>query len=75
MNVPSRSTWYEPRHSLYRLLEIFSPLLHSTVTTPQRDTNAASFRILSWESLAGLLVGGVTASLLSGVGQPLLGLG
>jgi len=45
------------------------------VTTPQRDTNAASFRILSWESLAGLLVGGVTASLLTGVGQPLLGLG
>lgn len=50
-------------------------LLHSAVTTPQRDTNTASFRILSWDSLAGLLVGGVTASRLAGIGQPLLALG
>ena len=56
-------------------LQILGSLLHSAVTTPQRDTNTASFRILSWDSLAGLLVGGVTASLLAGIGQPLLALG
>ena len=50
-------------------------LLHTTVAAPQRETNPATFRILSWESLAGLLVGGVTASLFAGVGQQLLAVG
>ena len=50
-------------------------LLHTTLAAPQRETNPAPFRILSWESLAGLLVGGVTASLFAGVGQPLRALG
>ena len=54
---------------------MLGPLLHTTVAAPQRETNPAPFRILSWESLAGLLVGGVTASLIAGVGQPLLALG
>ena len=54
---------------------MLGPLLHTTVTAPQRETNPAPLRILSWESLAGLLVAGVTASLFAGVGQPLLALG
>ena len=51
------------------------PLLHTTVAAQQSETNPAPFRILSWESLAGLLVGGVTASLFAGISQPLLALG